>query len=689
VIGCRRRRRESRHRLARAAPAVVAVVLGAALAAVTGIAPAPAAPDQRRPTGTIRLIQQSAVVAPDGEFAAFFEVSGVPAGSDLAVDIHPRIDTADRLDDARSGTPRNSEATFPVIDLPGDPEASPVQTGFVIQLAGSDDPIPPGGWSKRLTEAGAYPVRVRLRGPDNATLRTIVTYLVRAPEPDDDVASSPVALVADLDPGPAPDDAEPGADAPLDTATVDAMTTLAETLTAHPGVAASISLEPATVRSLAPVAAEPGAEPANAPTTTAVGAGSGSDPAHDEAVRALRAALALPDHELLGAPFVVVDPAELVAFGLPDELARQEALGARDLATLVPAPATATWLVDRPLDAPTTDVLQALGVTNLLVPSRNLVDDDEPSPLQVLGAGPGPRVVAIDPTLTVGDHDDPLLAAHALVGQLVALATIESGGAQVARVGLPDTVDDVAELDAVLRLLATDNPFLRPVTASALFEDSTASPPRVALRAPSIGPAGSYPDDLRGARRLLEAYASMVPDRPDLVAEISQALSRTAAAALGPRVRADLVGRQVDELESRFDQVSIPASDRVTLGARDARFPLVITSTSPVPVRVVVDLTSASDRLTVVEPRIEVVLDSDRTVVPVQVQSRSPGDTPLRITVTTPDGQVLLSEGSYSVRSTAVSGVGIVLTIGAGLFLAIWWARHVIRGRRPRPRHAR
>lgn len=682
------RSRRSRGRPARGALAVVAVVLGAALAAITGVAPAPAVPGQQRPTGTIRLIQQSTVVAPDGEFAAFFEVSGVPAGSDLAVDIHPRIDTTDRLDDARSGTPRNSEATFPVIDLPGDPETAPVQTGFVIQLAGSGDPIAPGGWSKRLTEAGAYPIRIRLRGPDNATLRTIVTYLVRAPESDDDVEAIPVALVADLDPGPAPEDVDPGHDAPLDTAIVDAMTTVAETLTAHPAVPASVALRPATVRTLAPVAAEPDAEPANAPTTT-TGTSSEGDPVHDRAVQALRAALTLPDHELLGAPFVVVDPAELVAFGLADELARQQALGSRDLATLVPTPATATWLVDRPLDAPTADVLQGLGVTNLLVPRRNLVDD-ESSPSRVLGAGAGAgsRVVAVDPTLTVGDHDDPLLAAHALVGQLVALATIEPGGAQVTRVGLPDTVDDVTELDAVLRLLATDNPFLRPVTASALFEGSTGSLPSVALRAPSITPAGSYPDDLRGARRLLEAYASMVPDRPDLVAEVSEALSRTAA-ALGPRARADLVSRQVDDLESRFDQVSIPASDRVTLGARDARFPLVISSTSPVPVRVVVDLTSASDRLTVVEPRIEVVLDGDRTVVPVQVQSRSPGDTPLRITVTTPDGHVLLSEGSYSVRSTAVSGVGIVLTIGAGLFLAIWWARHVIRGRRPRPRHAR
>jgi len=34
------------------------------------------------------------------------------------------------------------------------------------------------------------------------------------------------------------------------------------------------------------------------------------------------------------------------------------------------------------------------------------------------------------------------------------------------------------------------------------------------------------------------------------------------------------------------------------------------------------------------------------------------------------------------VRSTAVSGVGLVLSIGAGLFLVVWWARHWHRTRR-------
>ena len=51
-----------------------------------------------------------------------------------------------------------------------------------------------------------------------------------------------------------------------------------------------------------------------------------------------------------------------------------------------------------------------------------------------------------------------------------------------------------------------------------------------------------------------------------------------------------------------------------------------------------------------------------------------------------------LAESQYTIRSSAVSGVGIVLTVGAAGFLALWWGRHWHRNRgvpranrRPKP----
>jgi hypothetical protein len=36
------------------------------------------------------------------------------------------------------------------------------------------------------------------------------------------------------------------------------------------------------------------------------------------------------------------------------------------------------------------------------------------------------------------------------------------------------------------------------------------------------------------------------------------------------------------------------------------------------------------------------------------------------------------------VRSTVFSSIGVVLTVGALLFLAIWWGNHIWRSRRKR-----
>jgi hypothetical protein len=43
----------------------------------------------------------------------------------------------------------------------------------------------------------------------------------------------------------------------------------------------------------------------------------------------------------------------------------------------------------------------------------------------------------------------------------------------------------------------------------------------------------------------------------------------------------------------------------------------------------------------------------------------------------------VLAQSRLTVRSTAISGVGTALSIGALLFLLVWWANH-LRGHRSR-----
>jgi hypothetical protein len=67
------------------------------------------------------------------------------------------------------------------------------------------------------------------------------------------------------------------------------------------------------------------------------------------------------------------------------------------------------------------------------------------------------------------------------------------------------------------------------------------------------------------------------------------------------------------------------------------------------------------------------------------VQAQSSGTFPLKLNVTSPDGALQLQQTEVKVRTTFfVSNVGLILTVGAGLFLAGWWAHDIRRRRRRR-----
>ena len=127
--------------------------------------------------------------------------------------------------------------------------------------------------------------------------------------------------------------------------------------------------------------------------------------------------------------------------------------------------------------------------------------------------------------------------------------------------------------------------------------------------------------------------------------------------------------------------IGAPARETITLTARDGNVPLTLRNTSGLPVNVVVHLRS---------PKLEfpngtiipVTLTGPTTRLDISVRARASGRFPLDVTVTSPDGALTLTTVDYRVQSTAVSGVGLMLSVGAAIFLLGWWARHWRRTRR-------
>lgn len=98
------------------------------------------------------------------------------------------------------------------------------------------------------------------------------------------------------------------------------------------------------------------------------------------------------------------------------------------------------------------------------------------------------------------------------------------------------------------------------------------------------------------------------------------------------------------------------------------------------PATVVIEL--ESDKLEFLDgDRIEVTLTEPHTSLTIRVRARASGVFRLDTRLVSPDDRIELAESSYTVRSTAVSGLGILLSGVAVLVLGAWWIRTARRAR--------
>jgi hypothetical protein len=198
---------------------------------------------------------------------------------------------------------------------------------------------------------------------------------------------------------------------------------------------------------------------------------------------------------------------------------------------------------------------------------------------------------------------------------------------------------------------------------------------------------GSLLDNVRTARARISSFATIVGgseagklripplDRQVLIAESADLDGATRQAYL------DGVGASID---GQLNGIVTPADQRVTLTDRSGDIPLTIENQLDYPVDVEVVLTSAKLDFPDGNVRLVTLPPATPTQVDVSVKAKASGAFPLDIAVQSPDGTLSLGTARYTVRSTAVSGVGLFLSIGAGVFLLLWWARHFRSIRRDR-----
>ncbi len=677
-----------------AAAATLLVVAGLVAPPVTARpAPAPARsqrPGQASRSPAIDIVDQRAVIAADGTFRLTVDVSAAPPGGRLTTRLHRPVEDRDQFRESQfvANLPDSVE-DVPAIETDDVP---PLDDG-TRRLTISIGLLQPGGssagtlnLSRGLREDGVYPVVLRLEDDEGTDLATAVTYLVRFGSDREGTRPLATALVLDL--GVAPTIAPDGTTR-LPAADLERLSAVVDAAGRHPEVPLTLVPTPETIDALA------------------------RDPLRGADLLA-RLRAALPGRQLLDRPYVDLPLGGWIAAGLDEELTRQRDRGTAVLTEHLARPDGRTWVADEQLTTDAAARLRQLGVDQVVVgpgvlaaPADDNSELDVTQPFQLATGLASPlRAASVDPFLQQGftrEGDDELIGHHLIAELAVMFFDDPTGDRGVVLRPPPRWRADAGRLEVILDGLEDSRAVLAPTTIETLFErvplattdedddgDDEDDPPVVRRLAATSGPRlDGYAAALGEARALLASFAGLVGLDAPIVASFDQRLLVSGSEDLSPARRDRYLAVVADAARSPARAVEAPLRQTVTLTAREADVPLTLRNRSERRLEVVVQLT-ASRRLEFPQgTRIPVTLDPGSTLVNLRVRAPVPGDTPFEVRVTSPDGNLELAQTRVTVRSTAVSGIGLILSVGAGGFLVAWWFRHWHRARRERRAAAR
>ncbi len=652
---------------ARVGAAALLVLLLLSLTAPTGAAPDVA----RGPGPAIELVDQSPVAAPGSTFVAHVRLPGVPADGSVRIVVHQRVRSRSELAQSMEGEGLRSEVFATVTAI----SSLPAQSDGSRRLALSLDPAS-GGLS--LSTEGVYPVELIAQDAAAAPVATLVTHLIVPPEAGDDAPSLGVAVVAEVG---APPALHPDGTVALSRTEVDDMAGVVAGLTAASAVPVSIAAGPETIDALL-------ASP---------------EPGDAELVAALRQSVA--GRNVLSLPYVEVSPDALAPAGLLDQLGLQTSKGRAVLTDELGAEPVATVSMSPPaLGAVGLAALAGLGVHRVVVADDQIVTLEpgiisyslaQPfvlTPPEGTPTGDGTAIptlaLATDATVLerLATRGSPGLVTSRVLAELALLRLEQPSVARSVVLPLaPSTPTGVVQ--QVLQGLGGGRPFA-PMTLDEAFDharpllDGGGNAVDLALLPATPESIGAdVGRSIEEAQRDLATFSGLVGGNSPTLEPLSRHLLVAMATGLSEDRRRAHVASVESEIDAVSSAVTVPATFTLTLAARDGTIPLTIQNDSGTPLQVAVHLRSQKLEFPEGET-IPLVLTEPSTRIDIPVRARTSGAFPLQIDITTPDGQRRLAMSRYTVRSTAVSGAGLVLSIGAGAFLVVWWARHWHRTRR-------
>ncbi len=689
----------------RSGPITLVLWLLLALVGVISASPTAGQSDDDSPTEvTVTLLDQTTWVDPNGEIMVRVAVEDAPPDATVEVTLHERIGS--RSDFLRTierdrlrGRLTDPPLVLGTVDELGDTATARIPIRSVPQ---EPDSPPRLG----IADHGVHPIDIAVYSSDRTYLGGLVTHVVRLPADDDRPPPLEVVLAQSLD---ASLSHRPDGSIEIDQATRTAWTVTVNALLAT-DQPLLLSARPETLAALA---------------------ASGSELDQRLLDDLARAA---DGRTLTANTFVPIDIAGMVQADLGAEVGAQIELGSEATAAhLGLEPDGAAWLASHALSDPELGALAEVGIDRLVLPRSALArdidtDTDQPDDQDhedgheeidaddpLLGAfrlvtEAGDEVIALstDPHLQAhqGRSGDPLLDAQLTLADLallwlhhdaadpgiaIDLSAESFEPAFVARLSdslVRSPLAEVVDLDDVVAGRSRDLPRRSLPAAQAvanlsgLRSDLNLARLSIASFEGVFPPETANPIDPEPTETEADAPESSPPDPATSAREFDRLMAVVVSSQLDPVERSMYFTRIAEAMDQALANIDVHAR-AITLPARDGTVPITLTNESGRPA--VVTMILDSDRLDFpMGDRLDVELPPGPTTVDVVVRARASGAFPLDIELESPDGRIALATARYTVRSTAVSGVGVAISIAAVVVLAVWWIRTARRARAER-----
>jgi hypothetical protein len=629
---------------------------------------APPAPGQTEPasTASIELVDRPDWVAAEDEATFLVATAGDVSAASVQVEVFSALDSVEELDESADedvGVRLSLSPPLGVGFLAPGPDGTQV-IGLRVSAEAAGD-----GETVQIVEPGVHPVVISLLDADGAVLDQIRTPLVRLGDDARDWAAPDLAVLLDVAATPT---LQPDGTRAIEPEELQRLAHVGEVLAANPDLDLSVAALPDTVDAL----------------------GTLPDPAAATLLERLR-----QRDGLLSLPYLPLPVASLIETGLGGLVAplveRGEALVADRLAV---TPERTVWTGTADLGGEGARLLAELGFDAVVVEPPIVEEPDDAGDLPVLpDSGPVPlegagRLLGLvaSPVLSAelaGSAGDDADAAHVALARLLLRPVEEDPG---------DDPDDATVLvrprelaaDSLLsRLLPLLDDPRSPITVGGLglVDDEVDDDAEV------IDPATVPDPDLSEAAARVLATAGQLDSFHALIGiESSRAddlwlQAATAVATTTPRARRDAAMDTVEEvLGTTFGSIRLSGQTDLNLTSRRGTLPLTIENANPFPVDVVVR--TRSDRLAFPEGEdMKATVEANDVLrIDVPVEALATGSVPVSVELWTTDDRIRLDARRLNVRSTAVSGVGLVLSFGALAVLVVWWVRNWRRTRRAR-----